>query len=224
MKAQDRLSAFPVEVFRLKRSAFFAGLCLSLVLPIGAQQPVSEPADVLKPADNLVIENIPPIPVKLAEEVARYGESRSATLFAWHPIHREILIGTRFADTVQVHSVAMPGGARRQLTFYPDRIVSAAWLPSGDSFLFQKDTGGGEWYQIYRYDVPTGAITLLTDGKSRNGSYLVAHHTTRIAYSSTQRNNKDTDIWMMDAADPASAHMLLQVEGGGWAAYRMVVR
>jgi len=207
-----------VEVIRLKKSAFFAGLCVSLVIRVAAQQPVSQASDVLKPADNLVIENIPPIPVKIAEETARYGESRSATLLGWHPTRREILIGTRFGDTVQVHSVTMPGGARRQLTFYPDRIVSAAWLPDGDSFLFQKDTGGGEWYQIYRYDVPTGAITLLTDGKSRNGSYVLAHHSTRMAYSSTQRNNKDTDIWTMDAADPTTAHMLVQVDGGGWEA------
>jgi hypothetical protein len=204
-----------VEVIRLKKSAFFAGLCVSLVIRVAAQQPVLQASDVLKPADNLVIENIPPIPVKIAEETARYGESRSATLLGWHPTRREILIGTRFGDTVQVHSVTMPGGARRQLTFYPDRVVSAAWLPDGDSFLFQKDTGGGEWYQIYRYDVPTGTITLLTDGKSRNGSYVLAHHSTRMAYSSTQRNNKDTDIWTMDAADPTTAHMLVQVDGGG---------
>jgi len=25
-----------------------------------------------------------------------------------------------------------------------------------------------EWYQLYRYDVATGDVTLLTDGKSRN--------------------------------------------------------
>jgi len=207
-----------VEEARVKRRAFLACICASLVLHIAAQQPTSDPAAVLKPADNLVIENIPSIPVKVDEDTARYGESRSASLFGWHPIRREILIGTRFGDTVQVHSVAMPGGARRQLTFYPDRVVSAAWLPTGDSFLFQKDTGGGEWYQIYRYDMPTGRVTLLTDGKSRNVSYILAHHSTRMAYSSTERNNKDTDIWTMDVADPSTAHMLLQVDGGGWAA------
>jgi dipeptidyl aminopeptidase/acylaminoacyl peptidase len=184
---------------------------------VAAQQPAPQPSEVLKPADNFVIENIPPIPVKIVEETARYGESRSATLFGWHPTRREILIGTRFGDTVQVHSVVMPGGARRQLTFYPDLIVSAAWMPGGDSFLFQKDTGGGEWYQIYRFDVPTGTVTLLTDGKSRNSSYLLAHHSSLLVYTSTQRNNKDSDLWTMDAADPATAHMLLQVDGGGWA-------
>ena len=200
----------------MRKSAFLACLYASLVLSAAAQQPASDPAAVLKPADNLVIENIPPIPARLAEDTSRYGESRNAAFFGWHPTRHEILIGTRFGDTVQVHAVAMPGGARRQLTFYPDRVVSAAWLPKGDSFLFQKDTGGGEWYQIYRYDVAAGAVTLLTDGRSRNESYVLAHHSTRMAYSSTARNNKDTDIWTMDAADLKTAHMLLQVDSGRW--------
>jgi dipeptidyl aminopeptidase/acylaminoacyl peptidase len=186
-----------------------------------AQQGGAPPEGFVTPGDNLVLENIPPIPVKTAEDTARYGEFRSSALFDWNPTRREMLIGTRFGDTVQVHSVAMPGGARRQLTFFPDRVLSAQFMPNGSEFLFQKDAGGGEWYQIFRCNLATGAITLLTDGHSRNDSYLLAHHDTRLVYTSTQRNNKDSDLWVLDAADSgggaASAHMLLQVDGGGWA-------
>jgi dipeptidyl aminopeptidase/acylaminoacyl peptidase len=201
-----------------------ASAALILVLPYLAlaQQGGAQPADsFLTPGDNLILENIPPIPAKIAEDTARYGESRGSTLFGWHPTRREIVIGTRFGDTVQVHSVAMPGGARRQLTFFQDRVLSAQFLPDGNAFLFQKDTGGGEWYQIYRYDLATGAITLLTDGHSRNDNYLLAHHDTKLVYTSTQRNNKDDDLWIVDAVDSksgsSSAHMLMQVDGGGWA-------
>jgi dipeptidyl aminopeptidase/acylaminoacyl peptidase len=201
-----------------------ASAVLFLVWPFLAlaQQESAQPADTfLTPGDNLVLENIPPIPKKLAEDTARYGESRGSTLFDWHPTRREILIGTRFGDTTQVHSVAMPGGARRQLTFFPDRVLSAQFLPDGNAFLFQKDSGGGEWYQIYRYDLATGAITLLTDGHSRNMDYLLAHHDTKLVFTSTRRNNKDSDLWIVDAAYsgtvPASAHMLMQVDGNSWA-------
>jgi dipeptidyl aminopeptidase/acylaminoacyl peptidase len=187
-----------------------------------AQQGGAAPPErFVMPGDNLVLENIPPIPLQTAEDTARYGEFRSSILFDWNPTRREMLIGTRFGDTVQVHAVAMPGGARRQLTFFPDRVLSAQFLPNGSEFLFQKDTGGGEWYQIFRCNLATGAITLLTDGRSRNESYLLAHHDTRLVYTSTQRNNKDSDLWILDASDaggaPASAHLLLQVDGGGWA-------
>ena len=201
-----------------------ASAALTLVLPYLAlaQEGGAQPAEsFLTPGDNLVLENIPPIPAKIAEDTARYGESRGSTLFGWHPARREILIGTRFGDTVQVHSVATPGGARRQLTFFPDRVLSAQFLPDGNAFLFQKDTGGGEWYQIYRYDLATGAITLLTDGHSRNDNYLLAHHDTKLVYTSTRRNNKDDDLWIVDAAasnnGSSTSHMLMQVEGGGWA-------
>ncbi len=201
----------------------FVCLVLFFVLPTLAQaQASTAQADsaVLKPGDNFVLEHIPAIPMKVAVDTARYGESRPAVLLDWHPTRREILIGTRFGDTAQVHSVAMPGGARRQLTFFPDRVLGAQYLPDGKGFLFQKDIGGGEWYQIYRYDFASGAITLLTDGHSRNESYLLAHRDTRLVFTSTQRNNKDNDLWTVDAAVPAgqspSARLLLQVEGGGW--------
>ena len=187
-------------------------LGLSLALPTPAQQ---SPA-TLKPGDNLVTENIPPIPVKIAEEANRYGESRSAMLYSWHPTRRELLIGTRFGDTTQVHSVAAPGAERRQMTFYPDRVTGANYLPDGNAFLFHKDVGGGEWYQIYRYDVPTGAISLLTDGESRNSAPLLAHHSAKFVYTITQRNSANAEIWTMDAADPKSAHKLLETEGAGW--------
>src|SRR5262249_41637813 len=40
----------------------------------------------------------------------------------------------------------------------------------------------------------------------------------RIAYSSTRRNGKDTDIYVVDAVNPKSTRMLAQLEGGGWKA------
>ena len=65
----------------------------------------------------------------------------------------------------------MPGGARTQITFFPDGVATrpgTVFLPNGQSFVFQKDTaGGGEADQLFRYDLARGAIVLLTDGKSR---------------------------------------------------------
>jgi len=203
------------------KALLFALICLFLPALAQSQAAAAQPdATVLKPGDNLLLENIPPIPMKIAVDTARYGDSRPAMLMDWHPTRRQIIIGTRFAETAQVHAVAIPGGARRQLTFFPDRVLSAQYLPDGNAFLFQKDVGGGEWYQIYRYDLATGATTLLTDGHSRNESYLLAHHDTKLVFTSTRRNNQDDDLWLVDAADSAggapSARLLLQVEGGGW--------
>jgi dipeptidyl aminopeptidase/acylaminoacyl peptidase len=174
-------------------------------------------SDEILPNENLVAEGIPKIPASLAESVARYSEFRAAAFASWHPTKREMLIETRFADTFQVHLVKFPGGARTQLTFFPDRIAEAQYEPTkGDSFLFSKDVGGGEFFQIYRYDLGDGNITLLTDGKSRNTSPHWSYQGDRIAYGSTKRTGSDVDIWIVNASDPASAHMVAQNEGGGW--------
>jgi len=134
----------------------------------------------------------------------------------WHPTKREILIETRFADTPQIHRVAMPGGDRRQLTFFSDRVGSDARYrpPSGEWFLFSKDSGGGEFYQLFLYDSNRGESILITDGKSRNTSPRWSPDGRWLAYSSTKRNGADTDLYVMDPSDPNKARLLLRADGG----------
>lgn len=38
----------------------------------------------------------------------------------------------------------------------------------------------------------------------------------RLAYTSTRRTGRDTGIYVVDPADPASDRLLLAVDGGGW--------
>lgn len=166
---------------------------------------------------NLSAVEIPPIPVSLMDAIAPYTEFRTASLIDWHPTRREILISTRFGQTPQIHRVIQPGGARTQLTFYPERVQGGRYRPDGGSFLFAKDIGGGEWYQIYSYDTRTGRSTLLTDGKSRNTDPVWSRDGARIAYASTRRNGRDTDIYIADPANPGEARMLVEGDSGGWA-------
>jgi dipeptidyl aminopeptidase/acylaminoacyl peptidase len=174
-------------------------------------------SDEIVPNENLVAEGIPKIPAALAESLGGYSETRTASFESWHPTRREMLIETRFGDTAQVHQVKFPGGDRTQLTFFPDRIAGAAFEPvKGESFLFLKDVGGGEFFQIYRDDLATGDIVLLTDGKSRNTSAHWSYQGDQIAFGSTRRTGNDVDIWVVNAHDPGSARMVAQMEGGGW--------
>ncbi len=167
---------------------------------------------------NLTADGVPPIPAPLMETLGAYSDFRAAAFLDWAPASREMLIATRFAQTPQIHRVSMPGGARTQLTFYSDRISGARYRPSGGSFLFSKDTGGGEWYQLYLYDLKTGATKLLTDGKSRNTGPVWSRDGSRIAWASTRRDGKDSDIWVMDPDRPEAARMVVEANSGGWSA------
>ena len=167
--------------------------------------------------ENLVVEGVPAITPELRSDVGRYLEFRAAAFNGWHPTRREMIISTRFAESSQLHLVKMPGGARCQLTFFPDPVAGGSFQPkSGEFIVFSQDTGGGEFYQLYRYDLADGKVTLLTDGKSRNSGPRWAKSGKQFAYTSTRRTGKDTDIYLMNPAEPKSDKLLIQVAGGGW--------
>jgi len=173
----------------------------------------------LEPGDDLVLEGIPRISSSLAADVARYSHIRGATMPEWHPVRREMLIQTQFADTLQIHQVLFPGGARTQLTFFDDPVQEPSYQPTtGNFFVFAKDRSGDENYQFYRYDSADGAVTLLTDGKSRNTDGIWSNGGDRFVYSSNRRDGKDADLWLMNPADPASDHLLGAMDGEGWRA------
>lgn len=166
---------------------------------------------------NLTVEGFSPAPEELKQSISRFLEFRSASFQSWHPQRQEMLIATRFADTMQIHLVKMPGGARRQLTFGAEPISTAAFQPkTGACFVYSQDVGGGEFYQLYRYDLADGRATLLTDGKSRNTGAEWSRSGKWLAYTSTRRNGKDNDIRIVNPLDPASDREALQVSGGGW--------
>jgi len=196
-----------------------AGLCVCVELGRSVLRPYTASAQdaAIAPGENLVVEGVPAIPASLVETAGRYGSYRSATLADWSPTRREMLIATRFADTPQLHLVKMAGGERQQLTFFADAVTGGRFHPNGgDYILFAKDIGGGEWYQLYRYDMASGDVTLLTDGKSRNLPGPWSSGGDQIAYMSTRRTGKDTDLWVMNPADPKSDRLLTKLEGGGW--------
>jgi dipeptidyl aminopeptidase/acylaminoacyl peptidase len=203
------------------------GLACSLLslLPLVASQAAGQqtPAGtadppVLAPPTSLVAEGIPPLPSSLVDDVGRYTEARSAGFVDWHPVERELLIATRFGNTTQLHRVRQPGGARTQLTFFPEPVPGAIYEPrEGRYFLFIKDRAGDEFRQIYRHDVADGRATLLTDGgRSQNGGIRWSRAGDHIAYASTRRNGADRDVWVMDPRDPKTDRLVAETDGGGW--------
>ena len=194
----------------------FAIAVLTLVLPPPQAAMSADPA-ILSPGDNLVIQNIPPIPLSLVEQADRYTQSRTAALQSWHPTRREMLISTRFGESSQAHRVGQPLGQRYQLTFFDERVSRISYQPTdGDYFVFSKDSGGNEANQIYRYDLETGDITLLTDGTSRNSSGVWSTAGDRLVYTSSRRNGADADLYIVDPLQPEGDRLLAEVDGGGW--------
>jgi dipeptidyl aminopeptidase/acylaminoacyl peptidase len=185
---------------------FFA-LLIAAALPLQAAN--------VPPPESLVIQGAPAVPAELAAAVGRYTKTRAADFQAWNPTRREVLVTTRFGETLQLHRVRAPGADPSQITFYDDDVERGiSW--SGDSIVFNKDSGGDGNFQIYRLDARTQKIALVTDGRSRNGAGVWARAGKRIAYTSNRRNGKDSDLYLVEPAHPETDRLLSRLEGGGW--------
>ena len=122
-------------------------------------------------------------------------------------------ITTRFADTPQVHHVASPGAARKQLTFSPERVLGVVTRPKHDQFLFSMDEGGAENYQLFLMDRTGGEPRRITDGKSRNTSPAWSPSGELLAWSSNARNGRDMDLYVASPIDPHFQRRLKEVSG-----------
>lgn len=147
---------------------------------------------------NLLLENIPDIPVELTEQLAPYLNTRYASFRGWLPEDKGMLIRTRLSDVSQIHLVEMPKGFRRQLTFSKEPLNAVYVCPDFNApyFLFTSDSAGNERYQIYRFNYQTSEKQLLTDGKSKYGSVVWSNKGDKFAFRSTLRNEKDFDIYL----------------------------
>lgn len=164
---------------------------------------------------NRISEGVPTLSAELASRLARYQNTRGASFAGWQP-DGSMLITTRFAETNQVHRVRSPLGMREQLTFYSEPTTAVAAQPtrSGAGFVFAKDEGGSEFWQLYHYDLERRETTQVSPaGRSRNEYPLWAHDGQNLAFTSTARNGKDSDIWIRPLGGDAR---IVLSEGGTW--------
>lgn len=165
---------------------------------------------------NLILEDIPPIPDDVVEDLNRYQNVRSAYFSDWAEDGNGIYIATRFADVNQIHRVHMPGGARQQLTFFREPVGDVSRQPGGRKLIFTRDAGGSEFSQIFMLDPVDGRTSLLTDGESRNGATVWDRQGRRFAYQSTRRNGASNDVWLMVPDDPSKTELILESPDGSW--------
>ena len=185
----------------------------ALTLPFAPALAQQTAPVVPKPAA-IVADGVPPVPMQLVEASRPYMEFRTASFVDWDPVSKSMLISTRFGNVAQLHTVAGPGMARRQISFEAEPL-GGGYMPNDGTLVVRKDTGGSEFWQLYT--LKDGRLTLLTDGKSRNSINAISADGKWLAYSSTRRNGTDSDLYVVDPRDPSTTKMVLQVSGGGWA-------
>ncbi len=189
---------------------------LSLTLPVLAEAPATAPADPLArhQTGNLVMEGIPAIPPELNDELLSYQNARSAGFSGWAP-GGGMLVSTRFGETGQVHRVDMPMGMRRQLTFFSEPVAGGSYpdVPNPEGFLFAKDTGGDENYQIYYYKDATGEVTRISAPGARNTGAVWSKDGKKVAWTVSSQKNSTYQVFVADITNPEGRTKIFEREG-----------
>ena len=181
--------------------------------------PLSASADVERRTmndGNLVLEDVPEIPIDVVVDLMRYQNIRAANFRAFSADGNSIYVATGFGEVDSLHRVDMPKGARNQITFYREPVSGVSRRPESEQLYFLRDVGGSEFAQIFEMEPASGKARMLTDGESRNGGVVWDRRGSRIAYQSTRRNGASNDVWLMDPAEPSKAEMILESPDGTW--------
>jgi protease II len=179
----------------------------------GRSAGAAEP-DVLSAPANIVARHVPPIPRQAVEALLPYENTRGAAFADWHPQERKLLVLTRFAQVNQLHEVAMPLGARTQLTFYDEPVTEGAYRPSDPTqVVVSVNAAGAENYQLLLVDRRSGRATRFSDGVHRYEGPRWSHSGRLIAYSSNVRNGRDFDLYTADPGQPGSERRVAEVSG-----------
>src|SRR6478736_3872058 len=167
---------------RLALAALASAALLSACAPMPPAPPTPSPAaatappaalsgDWVQPNDKLVIQGIPPIPVSVIQDVARYADFRGHGFVDWHPSRRDMLVSYRKAgaSTAQIYRLTAPMGELEQLTDFAEPVSQASYEPrTGDSIVFERSTGGDEATQIYRLDLATRQVSVVSEPDMRH--------------------------------------------------------
>lgn len=162
----------------------------------------------------LVMEDIPPIPASLPQTLSRYQNIRSASFASWTKDSKSIFIKTRFGHVVQLHRVNIPGGARYQLTFGEEPVGEVLRQPNSNMLALTRDKGGDEFDQVFLLNPEDGLINMMSDGFALNNRMAWDRQGRRLAYRSTRRNGRSSDIWIQKAESSEAAVMLLATDDG----------
>ena len=199
------------------RSKIFIPILSALLIAPGIAPEASAatgPAQTVPVPESIIARNVPTIPQEGSEDLLPYENLRTANFVDWHPTERRMLIRTRFSESPQLHEVAMPMGARTQLTYYRDPVQEGLYRPGRPGqIVYGINEDGAENFQFFLLDPDTGKARRFTDGKSRHVSPVWSNDGKLLAYASNARNGRDFDLYVADPSTPGSERRVAELKG-----------
>ena len=176
-------------------------------------------SDSISFGKNIEAIGVPPIPASLAKELEPYKGQYGLPLAGWNPSKREVWL-KGISSVTWVSRVLNPGFPPLP-SFYirESGIYDIYFQPQGKYFAYTRDAGGNEVFDLYLYDMVSGNVTLLSDGKSRSTEPVWSNAGNKIVYSSTPANGVGVNLRILDRLDPKADRPFVQSSGTYLKAY-----
>ena len=194
--------------------------------PPMAATAASAPQGVVAPPAALKIEGVPAVPQSLVARVAPYNRFDGMALVGWHPTQRELLISRRPTNghVSQLWRLPSPQANAELLTPGDEPVNTASYEPQeGRYAVVQRAVGGNEAYQVFRLDLATREMTLLTSSQRRHQFSGWLHRESAIIVTSVPLDRvagqapPTTQIWKIDPLRSEQKTRIAELDGAGWA-------
>ena len=195
----------------------------------GAAAETAPSGALIAPNASLVVQGIPPLPARIADDVARYNDLRGHRFVDWHPTKLEMLVAYRQAgaSTTQVFRLASPLAEPEPIADDSDEPVrEASYEPIGGRYVVvARGRGGDEAAQLYRVDLDTRRSTLISEPDERHDPQRWLHRSSRLLYLSlpldrtagaAKRETIVQRLTLVDPLRPEDRRRLAELPGGGW--------
>lgn len=146
--------------------------------------------------------------------IERYLGARAAFNPAYSEASQHWYFLMNLTDTAQVYGINKPGAWPAMLTDYPERVWQIHTAPKQNGLLFSRDRGSNEHHQLFWMDLNTMHVTPLTESPSAIHLFgAFSPDGISAAYTSTARNGRDYDVYVLPIAEPAQAARMLDCQG-----------
>lgn len=158
--------------------------------------------------------DIPQRPTAPEFAFERFLQTRRLEQLRFAPDNRSLYF-TRSDGRVQnVFSIDLASRGLRQVTHFEERV--AEFLPDhrGRFLIVAQDSGGNEYFDLYRFDLHSGARLRLTDAGNGDTTMLcgLSPDDRVLYYAQTRDHRREAGLWQVDV-DTGAARELLPGDG-----------
>ena len=156
---------------------------------------------------------VPVVPVDLDATIDRYRFFEHGDFQGWLAGSRRVLYLQSSEGTLQAFVAQFPGepGTMATETHRP-----VAWVysdPRRERLVIAEDLDGNERYRLTLHDLSTGRFRSFTNGLWENSSVLWSRSGRMLALTSTARNGKDGDLYVIEPPVTSTGRRLKESTG-----------